>query len=349
MAFVSRSMFRVGFLSQGVGRRHFSAYLLYEPYLGQGNIIKHVERVSLSRWEDPVGFIGLGNMGGHMARNLLSKNFKVIVYDALPNNMKILEKSGAQSASSPAEVASQTKTLVTMLPAGQHVREAYTGDKGLLSAVRSGSLLLDSSTIEPATSQEMEKLAAEKGAIYMDAPVSGGVVAARDALLTFMVGGSEKYFEQAKSLLLNMGKNVVHCGPVGTGQAAKVCNNMLLGITMIGTAETMNLGIRLGLDAKLLAKILNMSSGRCWSSELYNPCPGVIENIPSSNNYEGGFGVTLMTKDLGLAQTAATATKAAIPLGSLAHQLYRIMSGTPLACKDFASVYEFLQEMDAKQ
>eukprot|EP00914_Ancora_sagittata_P000098 GHVO01000503.1.p1 GENE.GHVO01000503.1~~GHVO01000503.1.p1 ORF type:complete len:219 (+),score=26.27 GHVO01000503.1:97-657(+) len=178
----------------------------------------------------------------------------------------------------------------------------------------------------------------------MDAPVSGGVVAARDALLTFMVGGPQSEFEKAKEVLSKMGKNVVHCGDVGTGQAAKICNNMLLGISMIGTSEAMNLGINLGLDPKLLAQILNMSSGRCWSTELYNPCPGVVEGIPSSNEYKGGFGTALMAKDLGLAQNAATNTLSPTPMGSLAHQIYRIMSNTELKGKDFASVFKFLQD-----
>uniref|UniRef100_A0A8C5S1K7 3-hydroxyisobutyrate dehydrogenase, mitochondrial n=1 Tax=Laticauda laticaudata TaxID=8630 RepID=A0A8C5S1K7_LATLA len=171
-----------------------------------------------------------------------------------------------------------------------------------------------------------------------------GVGAARAGNLTFMVGGVEQEFDAAKELLTCMGSNVVYCGEVGTGQAAKICNNMLLAISMIGTAETMNLGIRLGLDPKLLAKILNMSSGRCWSSDTYNPVPGVMEGVPSANNYQGGFGTTLMAKDLGLAQISATNTKSPVPLGSLAHQIYRIMCAKGYAQKDFSSVFQFLRE-----
>ncbi|KAF7237709.1 3-hydroxyisobutyrate dehydrogenase, mitochondrial, partial [Varanus komodoensis] len=159
-----------------------------------------------------------------------------------------------------------------------------------------------------------------------------------------MVGGVEQEFDAAKELLTCMGSNVIYCGEVGTGQAAKICNNMLLAISMIGTAETMNLGIRLGLDPKLLSKILNMSSGRCWSSDTYNPVPGVMEGVPSANNYQGGFGTTLMAKDLGLAQNSATNTKTPIPLGSLAHQVYRIMCAKGYAQKDFSSVFQFLRE-----
>uniref|UniRef100_A0A803Y5F6 3-hydroxyisobutyrate dehydrogenase, mitochondrial n=1 Tax=Meleagris gallopavo TaxID=9103 RepID=A0A803Y5F6_MELGA len=170
---------------------------------------------------------------------------------------------------------------------------------------------------------------------------------ARAGNLTFMVGGVEQEFDAAKELLICMGSNVVYCGEVGTGQAAKICNNMLLAISMIGTAETMNLGIRLGLDPKLLAKILNMSSGRCWSSDTYNPVPGVMEGVPSANNYQGGFGTTLMAKDLGLAQISATNTKTPVPLGSQAHQIYRMMCAKGYALKDFSAVFQFLREEES--
>ena len=159
-----------------------------------------------------------------------------------------------------------------------------------------------------------------------------------------MVGGVEEEFAAAQELLGCMGSNVVYCGAVGTGQAAKICNNLLLAISMIGTAEAMNLGIRLGLDPKLLAKILNMSSGRCWSSDTYNPVPGVVDGVPSANNYQGGFGTTLMAKDLGLAQDSATSTKSPILLGSQAHQIYRMMCAKGYSKKDFSSVFQFLQE-----
>ncbi|CAH7150148.1 Hibadh [Phodopus roborovskii] len=170
------------------------------------------------------------------------------------------------------------------------------------------------------------------------------VGAARSGNLTFMVGGVEDEFAAAQELLGCMGSNVIYCGAVGTGQAAKICNNMLLAISMIGTAEAMNLGIRSGLDPKLLAKILNMSSGRCWSSDTYNPVPGVMDGVPSSNNYQGGFGTTLMAKDLGLAQDSATSTKSPILLGSLAHQIYRMMCAKGYSKKDFSSVFQYLRE-----
>jgi len=257
-----------------------------------------------------------------------------------------LEKLGAKVAQTPAELAEQTDRIITMLPASPHVRSVYTSADGLLKGVKPGTLLIDSSTIDPATSKEISVYVKAKHATYLDAPVSGGVGAAAAGTLTFMVGGPQKEFALIEGTLLKMGSKVVHCGEVGAGQAAKICNNMLLAISMIGTAETMNLGIRMGLDAKLLASIINSSSGRCWSSELYNPVPGVIPTVPASNNFEGGFGTSLMAKDLGLAQNASAATGSPTPLGSLSCQLYRMMCSQGLANKDFSSIYLFLQDQE---
>ncbi|XP_061443602.1 3-hydroxyisobutyrate dehydrogenase, mitochondrial isoform X1 [Rhineura floridana] len=292
----------------------------------------------------PVGFVGLGNMGNPMAKNLVNHGYPVIVYDVFPEACKEFQDLGSQVTDSPADVAERADRIITMLPSNNNATEVYTGSSGILKKVKKGSLLIDSSTIDPAVSKELAKEAEKMGAVFMDAPVSGGVGAARAGNLTFMVGGVEQEFNAAKELLTCMGSNVVYCGEVGTGQAAKICNNMLLAISMIGTAEAMNLGIRLGLDPKLLAKILNMSSGRCWSSDTYNPVPGVMEGVPSANNYQGGFGTTLMAKDLGLAQVSATSTKSPVPLGSIAHQIYRIMCAKGYAQKDFSSVFQFLRE-----
>ncbi|KAK1173119.1 3-hydroxyisobutyrate dehydrogenase, mitochondrial-like isoform X1 [Acipenser oxyrinchus oxyrinchus] len=292
----------------------------------------------------PVGFIGLGNMGSHMAKNLLKHGYPVFASDIFPESCKEIQDLGAQVLDTPAEVADRADRIITMLPSSLNVIEVYTGLKGILKKVKKGSLLIDSSTIDPSVSKEMAREAEKMGAVFMDAPVSGGVGAASSGKLTFMVGGVEEEFTAVQELLTCMGTNVLYCGEVGTGQAAKICNNMLLAIGMIGTAETMNLGIRLGLDPKLLSKILNMSSGRCWSSDTYNPVPGVMEGVPSANNYQGGFGTTLMAKDLGLAQDAATNTKTAIPLGSVSHQIYRVMCAQGYAQKDFSSVFQFLRE-----
>ncbi|XP_038079152.1 3-hydroxyisobutyrate dehydrogenase, mitochondrial-like [Patiria miniata] len=292
----------------------------------------------------PIGFVGLGNMGGHMAKNLLKQGYPLVIHDVYPEAITELQDLGASVADSAADVAEKTDRIVTMLPSSPNVIEAYNSATGILSTVRKGALLIDSSTIDPSVAKEVAAQAEKKGAVYMDAPVSGGVNAARDALLTFMVGGKPEEFGAAKELLQCMGKNVVNTGPVGTGQAAKICNNMMLGITMIGTSETMNLGIRLGLEPKMLAQILNTSSGRSWSSDTYNPVPGVMEGVPSANQYKGGFSTGLMTKDLGLAQNAATNTKSPTPLGSLAHQIYRIMCSKGYSLKDFSSAFQYLKE-----
>ncbi|KAG3272929.1 HIBADH-like, partial [Ictidomys tridecemlineatus] len=269
----------------------------------------------------PVGFIGLGNMGNPM-----------------------FQEAGEQVVSSPADVAEKAHRIITMLPTSINAVEAYSGTNGILKKVKKGSLLIDSSTIDPSVSKELAKEVEKMGAVFMDAPVSGGVGAAWSGNLMFMVGGVEEEFAAAQELLGCMGSNVLFCGAVGTGQAAKICDNMQLAISMIGTAEAMNLGIRLGLDPKLLAKILNMSSGRCWSSDTYNPVPAVMDGVPSANNYQGGFGTTLMAKDLGLAQDSATSTKSPILLGSLAHQIYRMMCAKGYSKKDFSSVFQFLRE-----
>ncbi|CAL1282887.1 unnamed protein product [Larinioides sclopetarius] len=299
---------------------------------------------NLGRLASSVGFIGLGNMGSHMARNLMAKGHSITVYDVHPERITQLVDSGALFAQHPAEVAQNCDRIITMLPSSPHVQEVYTAEQGIFQQVKPGALLIDCSTIDPSVTRELAIRAQKRGAVYLDAPVSGGVNAAKSATLTFMVGGKESEFEAVKDLLLCMGENAVHCGDVGTGQGAKICNNMALAISMIGTSEAMNLGIRLGLDPKMMGKILNMSSGRCWASEVYNPVPGVMENVPSTNGYQGGFGTALMAKDLGLAQLAATKTSSPIPLGSLAHQIYRMMINSGLSNKDFSSVFLYLQE-----
>ncbi|TRY68987.1 hypothetical protein TCAL_04156 [Tigriopus californicus] len=294
-----------------------------------------------------VGFIGLGNMGQGMAINLIEKGHEVLVYDVDPSAVEAMIARGAQKQGLPRDVAAHADHIVTMLPNNDIVREVYTGHDGLLGQIQPQTVLIDSSTIDPAVSQEIAAAAKAKQAIFVDAPVSGGVNAAAAGTLTFMVGAeSAGDYEKAKVILDAMGQNITHCGEVGTGQAVKICNNMLLAISMIGVSETMNLGMNLGLDPKLLAKILGSATGRCWSVDTYNPVPGVMENVPSSNHYQGGFGTALMTKDLGLSQDAATRTKSATPLGSLAHQLYRVMCNSGYSGKDFSSSYEFLKKKD---
>lgn len=299
--------------------------------------------VSSSRLDgDTVGFIGLGNMGKGMADNLISKGHSVVLYDVVPDAVAALTAKGGRGAASPAEVARESEVVVTMLPNNAIVSAVYDE---ILSSVKPGVFLIDSSTVDPALSKGLASRAAEAGCMFVDAPVSGGINAASAGTLTFMVGANtDQDFGRAEQLLSKMGAKITHCGGVGTGGAVKICNNMLLAVSMIGTAEAMNLGIQLGLDPKLLAGILGSATGRCWSVDTYNPCPGVMENVPSSNDYKGGFGTALMTKDLGLAQDAATRAQAATPLGSLSHQLYRVMCTAGYAEKDFSSAFQFLRE-----
>ena len=289
-----------------------------------------------------IGFIGLGNMGAPMARNLLKAGHELIVFDVVQSNVDSLLAHGAgkaKAASSPAAILKEgVEVIITMLPAAQHVKSVYLGDDGILSGNVDGIVLIDSSTIDPMSAREVAKAATTKKALMLDAPVSGGTGGAEAGTLTFMVGGEEGLYTKMHSLLQTMGKNIVYCGAAGNGQVAKVANNMLLGISMIGTAEAMALGVSLGMDAKVLAGIINTSSGRCWSSDTYNPYPGVLENVPASRGYAGGFGSDLMLKDLGLATEAAKLAKQPVPLGSLAQQMYQTFSLQGNGGLDFSAI-----------
>jgi 3-hydroxyisobutyrate dehydrogenase len=225
-----------------------------------------------------------------------------------------------------------------MLPAAPHVKGVYLGEDGLLAHVAPHVRLIDSSTIDPMSARQVAEAAAARGNSLIDAPVSGGTGGATAGTLTFMVGGDKADFDAALPVLQAMGKNIVHCGPTGNGQVAKVANNMLLAITMIGTAEAMNLGVSLGMDPAVLAGIINTSSGRNWSSDTYNPYPGVMDNVPASRGYTGGFGTDLMLKDLGLATEAAKQARQPVILGGLAQQLYQTFSSQGNGALDFSAI-----------
>ncbi|MDH4609114.1 3-hydroxyisobutyrate dehydrogenase [Pseudomonas sp. BN102] len=286
-----------------------------------------------------IGFLGLGNMGGPMALNLLKAGHSLTVFDLSPTSMARLVEAGATAAASPTAIAqSDAELIITMLPAAAHVKSVYLGDDGLLPHVRPGVLLIDCSTIDPMSAREVAKAAAERGSSMLDAPVSGGTGGAAAGTLTFMVGGAAADFDRAQPLLAAMGKNIVHCGSSGNGQVAKVANNMLLGISMIGVAEAMALGVSLGMDAKVLAGIINTSSGRCWSSDTYNPFPGVLDSTPAARGYSGGFGSDLMLKDLGLATEAAKQARQPVILGSVAQQLYQGFSLQGHGGLDFSAI-----------
>jgi 3-hydroxyisobutyrate dehydrogenase len=286
-----------------------------------------------------IGFLGLGNMGGPMARNLLKAGHRVSVFDPSGQAVAALVEAGATSADSPAAVAqTSVEAIVTMLPAAAQVKQVYLGKDGLLANVAPGVLLIDCSTIDPLGAREVATLALAQGNPMLDAPVSGGTGGAAAGTLTFMVGGPASAFDQAGPILSAMGKNLVHCGDSGNGQVAKIANNMLLGISMVGVAEAMALGVALGMDAKVLAGIINTSSGRCWSSEINNPFPGVLENAPAARGYSGGFGTDLMLKDLGLATEAAKHVRQPVLLGAAAQQLYQSFSLQGHGGLDFSAI-----------
>ncbi|GLU37378.1 3-hydroxyisobutyrate dehydrogenase [Pseudomonas sp. NBRC 100443] len=296
-----------------------------------------------------IGFIGLGNMGGPMARNLLKAGHTLTVFDLSKKAVEELFELGAMKADSPAKVAqSEVEVIITMLPASAHVKRVYLGEEGVLANVSRGVLLIDSSTIDPLSAREVAAAATARGNPMLDAPVSGGTLGAANGTLTFMVGGALDDFERARPVLAGMGKNIVHCGGAGNGQVAKVANNMLLGISMVAVAEAMALGVALGMDGKTLAGIINTSSGRCWSSEVNNPYPGVLENAPASRGYSGGFGSDLMLKDLGLASEAARQVRQPVILGAMAEQLYQRFSAQGNGGLDFSAIIRtYLKETQA--
>lgn len=286
-----------------------------------------------------IGFIGLGNMGAPMAHNLLKAGHQLSVFDLNAVAVEHLVGAGALPVDSPTAIAQgNAELIITMLPAAPHVKSVYLGESGLIVNSRPGVMLIDCSTIDPHSAREVAKAAAEHGNPMLDAPVSGGTGGAAAGTLTFMVGGSDADFERAQPILAAMGKNIVHCGAAGNGQVAKVANNMLLGISMIGVAEAMALGVALGMDAKTLAGVINTSSGRCWSSDTYNPFPGVQDNVPASRGYSGGFGSDLMLKDLGLATEAAKQVRQPVILGALAQQLYQSFSAQGHGGLDFSAI-----------
>ncbi|WP_225784883.1 3-hydroxyisobutyrate dehydrogenase [Xenophilus sp. Marseille-Q4582] len=291
-----------------------------------------------------IAFIGLGNMGGPMALNLHKAGHSVSAFDLSSAACDALRAQGVPIADSAAGAVAGADAVISMLPASAHVESLYLGDGGLLAKIAPGALVIDSSTIAAATSRKLAEAGAARGIAVIDAPVSGGTGGAIAGTLTFMVGGSEADLERARPLLEKMGANIFHAGGAGAGQTAKICNNMLLGILMIGTSEAIALGVANGLDPKVLSEIMRRSSGGNWALEKYNPLPGVMENAPASKGYAGGFGTDLMLKDLGLAQENAAAVKAATPLGGMARNLYAAHSLAGHGGLDFSSVIKLFQK-----
>lgn len=291
-----------------------------------------------------IAFIGLGNMGGPMATNLVKDGHNVCVYDLSAQAVVDLVEYGASTAVSAQETVKDAEFIVSMLPAGKHVEAVFLGDDGLIQHINKGALVIDSSTIDAATAQKVGSQLSEAGIEFIDAPVSGGVGGATAGTLSFMVGGSNENFERAKPILDVMGKNIFHAGQHGAGQVAKVCNNMLLSVLMAGTAEALQLGIANGLDPKVLSEIMSKSSGSNWTLDVYNPCPDVMEGVPSSNNYQGGFMVDLMAKDLGLAMDTAVNSQSSTPMGALTRSLYAMHAAQGNGGKDFSSIFEMFKK-----
>jgi 3-hydroxyisobutyrate dehydrogenase len=291
-----------------------------------------------------IGFIGLGNMGLPMAQNLVKAGHAVKGFDIQPAAIEKLKDAGGSSATSIADATDGADVVVTMLPAGEQVRAAYVGDAGVIAHAKAGAVLIDSSTIDVASARAVAKAAQEKGFAMLDAPVSGGVGGAQAATLTFMVGGADDAFARAKPILEAMGKTIVHAGGSGNGQAAKICNNLILGVSMIVVSEAFLLAEKLGLDAQKLFDISSKSSGQCWSMTSYCPVPGPVPTSPANRNYQAGFTAAMMLKDLKLAQEAARASGAKAPLGAGAAALYGQYIEGGKASEDFSGIIRYLRD-----
>ncbi|MFZ5704289.1 MAG: 3-hydroxyisobutyrate dehydrogenase [Pseudomonadota bacterium] len=287
-----------------------------------------------------VGFIGLGNMGGGMAANLAKKGHDVRAFDLSKDALDRAAAAGCLPVASAAEAVAGADYVVTMLPAGQHVRSVYEND--IFAAVPASALLMDCSTIDVGSARAVAAAATAKGLAFVDAPVSGGIAAANGGTLTFMVGGSAEHFARAEPVLALMGKAVIHAGGPGSGQAAKIVNNMILGSTMVATCEAFALAQKLGLDLQTFFDISSKASGQSWSMTSYCPVPGVGPQTPADNGYEGGFASALMLKDLKLAVEAAQSVGASVPMGSSAESLYQAFANLGGAGKDFSAIIKML-------
>jgi 3-hydroxyisobutyrate dehydrogenase len=289
-----------------------------------------------------IGFIGLGNMGGPMAANLLKAGHEVTGFDLSAAALDQLVAAGGKRAASAIAAAAAGDVVITMLPAGPHVRAVYLGEGGVLVSARKAGLLIDCSTIDVETARAVGKSAADAGYAMLDAPVSGGVGGATAGTLTFMVGGTAADFARAEPILQKMGKTIVHAGPSGNGQAAKICNNMILGISMIAVCEGFALAEKLGLDAQRLFDISSKSSGQCWSMTNYCPVPGPVPTSPANRDYKAGFTAEMMLKDLKLAQQAAQGAGATTPMGANAASLYGLMVNAGNGAADFSAMFRFI-------
>ena len=293
-----------------------------------------------------IGFIGLGNMGGPMAANLVAARHAVSAFDISQAALDAARDAGAAAAASVGEAAAGREVVITMLPAGAHVAEVYQGDGGVLSVAAEGAVFIDSSTIDVDTARAVAAAAAEGGWPLLDAPVSGGVAGAAAGTLTFMVGGDAEAVERARPVLGDMGKAVVHAGASGAGQTAKICNNLILAVSMIGVCEAFAMADRLGLERQTLFDIVSKATGQCWALTSYCPVPGPVPNAPSNRDYQPGFTAAMMLKDLRLAQGAAASAGAASPLGAEAAALYTLFCNAGGGADDFSGIMKMIGQGD---
>ncbi len=290
-----------------------------------------------------IAFIGLGNMGAPMMRNLLKAGHTVHAFDLSEAACTAAREAGATVAANPGAAAAEAEVVVTMLPAGKHVREVYTGDGGIIARAKPNSLFIDSSTVDVDSARAVAEAAKKAGHVMVDAPVSGGVGGAEAGTLTFMVGGDDDAFQRAEPILGAMGKAIIHAGGPGNGQAAKICNNMILGISMIAVSEAFALAEKLGLESQKLFDIASKSSGQCWSLTTYCPVPGPVPTSPANRDYAPGFAAAMMLKDLKLAVEAGQSTGSPLPLGGEAAQIYTLFCNAGFGGKDFSGIVNMLR------
>jgi len=290
-----------------------------------------------------IGFVGTGTMGQPMLSNLLKKGHSVVAYDIVEAMLEGAVKRGATRAGSASEAAKASEVVITMLPSSSHVEAAYLGAGGVLEGIASGRLCIDMSTADPTASRRVAEAAKKRGVRFIDAPVSGGVPRAEDGTLAIMVGGEARDFEEAKPVLACMGANIIHVGPVGSGEVAKICNNLIAGVAAVAVSEAFRIAEGFGVDPKVLTDVISKSSGNTWVMEHAHPVPGMVAKAPANRDYAPGFMTDLMAKDLGLAVSAARDLRVPVFVAPAAQQLLRLASSQGLGRKDFSVVYEFLK------
>ena len=295
-----------------------------------------------------IGFIGTGTMGRPMLANLVKKGFAVVAYDVVPDALAGAVAAGARAAASPAEVARQSELVVTMLPSSSHVEAVYLGPAGVKEGVAAGRLCIDMSTIDPSVSRRVAAALAQQRVRFVDAPVSGGVPRATDGTLAIMVGGDARDVEEARPVLAALGANVIHVGAVGSGEVAKLCNNLIAGVAAVAVSEAFRIAEGFGVDAKVLTDVISKSSGHTWVMEHMHPVPGLVARSASSQEYAPGFMTDLMAKDLGLAVNAARELRVPVVVSPAAQQVLRLASSHGLGRKDFTAVYTFLKPSDER-